>query len=284
MNTPRAVAILVALLALVSGCGKGEPTMALGQDSQDARVRTADGMTMVYVPGGEFRMGRKWNSDARAHPVALDGFWIDQTEVTNAQYRLCVDVGVCRPATSCAWGDPTYDDPSKAKHPVICVSWQASQAYCEWAGGRLPTEAEWEYAARGPESVLYPWGDDFDSTRLNSCDINCPHDDQRVTDYDDGHALTAPVGSYPSGASWCGALDMLGNVWEWVADWYGPYPSGRQVNPTGPESGTEALIRGGSWFDFNDYGFLRADERHPFDPQGNNYVIGFRCAGSGELW
>lgn len=99
-----------------------------------------------------------------------------------------------------------------------------------------------------------------------------------MTDCDDGYGTTAPVGSYPDGASWCGALDMAGNVWEWVADWHGPYPLIRQSNPVGPESGTERIVRGGSWFENSDYGFQRTDHRHPFDRRDYNHVIGFRCA------
>jgi formylglycine-generating enzyme required for sulfatase activity len=232
---------------------------------------------MVYVPAGEFRMGQTWSLQDRVHTVELDSFWIDQTEVTNAHYRHCVEAGVCRAPTTCSWGEPTYGDVSKTDHPVICVTWQSASDYCRWAGGRLPTEAEWEYAARGPSASTYPWGDDFDGTRLNSCDVNCPHEDERSTDYDDGQALTAPVGSYPSGASWCGALDLVGNVWEWVADWHGPYPLMRQKNPTGPERGSERLIRGGSWYHNDEYGFLRAANRHPFDPRDYNHLIGFRC-------
>jgi formylglycine-generating enzyme required for sulfatase activity/dienelactone hydrolase len=251
------------------------PTLA--PPAEDTRARPADGMTMVHVPGGEFRMGHTWSLEDRVHTVDLDSFWIDQTEVTNAHYRHCVEAGACRAPTTCNWGEPTYGDASKTDHPVICVTWQASADYCRWAGGRLPTEAEWEYAARGPQATLYPWGDDLDGALLNSCDVNCPHEDQRAADVDDGHALTAPVGSYPGGASWCGALDMAGNVWEWVADWHGPYPLTRQTNPTGPESGSEKLIRGGSWYENDEYGFFRADNRHPFEPQDYNHLIGFRC-------
>lgn len=243
----------------------------------DTSTRPADGMPMVYVPGGEFKMGGAGNLADRKHTVALNGFWIDQAEVTNAQYRHCVEAGVCRAPTACSWGEPTYEDAAKADHPVLCVAWRDADVYCTWAGGRLPTEAEWEYAARGPDSAIYPWGDEFDGTRLNSCDANCPHLDHAVTDYDDGYARTAPVGSYPEGASWCGALDLAGNVWEWVADWHGAYPLTQQTNPTGPDSGSERLIRGGSWFDYNEYGFLRADNRHPFEPRATHDMIGFRC-------
>jgi formylglycine-generating enzyme required for sulfatase activity len=270
------IGTLMIVLVLVAGCGPTRhPTPVT--PSQDTRLRPADGMTMVYVPGGEFKMGKTWSLQDRVHTVELGSFWIDQTEVTNAHYRRCVEAGACQAPTTCSWGEPTYGDASKADHPVICVTWQAASNYCRWAGGRLPTEAEWEYAARGPLATTYPWGDDFDGTRLNSCDANCPHEDERVTDYDDGQALTAPVGSYPSGASWCGALDLAGNVWEWIADWHGPYPLTRQTNPTGPESGSERLIRGGSWYHNDEYGFLRADNRHPFDPRDYNHLIGFRC-------
>jgi formylglycine-generating enzyme required for sulfatase activity len=234
-------------------------------------------MTMRYVPGGTFRMGRGWRPETRAHAVVLDGFWVDVSEVTNAQYRQCVTAGACAAPMTCSWGEPTYEDPVKANHPVVCVAWQAASAYCRWAGGRLPTEAEWEYVARGPDALVYPWGNPFDGTRLNSCDVNCPHQDHRITEYDDGYARTAPVGSYPDGASWCGALDMAGNAWEWVADWHGRYPLLRQRNPTGPQRGSERLIRGGSWFDWNEYGFLRADNRHPFEPRAAHDMIGFRC-------
>jgi len=272
----RSILALMFVLVLVAGCGPASHSTPVAP-SQDTRLRPADGMTMVWVPGGEFRMGRTWSLKDRVHTVELDAFWIDRTEVTNGHFRRCVEVGACRAPTTCNWGEPTYGDASKTDHPVICVTWQEANDYCRWAGARLPTEAEWEYAARGPSTTTYPWGDDFDGTRLNSCDVNCPHEDERSTDYDDGYALTAPVGSYPSGASWCGALDMVGNVWEWVADWYGPYPLTRQTNPAGPESGSERLIRGGAWYHNDEYGFLRADNRHPFEPRDYNYLIGFRC-------
>lgn len=268
---------LCIVLWLVAACGTKEPAPTIGLGPGDTQTRTSDGMVMVYVPGGEFRMGKAWSLEDPAHTVALDSFWIDQTEVTNAAYRHCVGAGACRAPTTCSWGDPTYGDESMADHPVICVAWQAAQDYCQWAGGRLPTEAEWEYAARGPDSATYPWGDEFDGTRLNSCDANCPHQDRRVPDYDDGYAQTASVASYPAGASWCGALDMAGNVWEWVADWYGSYPLARQLNPVGPESGSERIVRGGSWFDDNRYGFLRADNRHAYEPRAYDHLVGFRC-------
>jgi serine/threonine-protein kinase len=229
-------------------------------------------MTMVYVPGGEFAMGStEGDSDERPmHTVALDGFWIDRTEVTNAQYRLCVADGRC---DAPAYGDDP--DLSRDDLPVARVDWTDAQAYCEWAGAQLPTEAEWEYAARGPEGTNYPWGDSFNSTRLNFCDANCDYL-HRAPQYDDGYAKAAPVGSFPAGASWCEALDMAGNVWEWVADRYGEYPSGREDNPTGPSSGAARVMRGGSWSSTALH--VRSATRFWFDPELRFVNVGFRCA------
>jgi formylglycine-generating enzyme required for sulfatase activity len=246
----------------------------------DTWTRPADGMVMVYVPAGEFEMGST-EGDANeqpVHTVLLDGFWIDRTEVTNAQYLRCVEAGGCSPPpeSSSATRDSYYGNSTYDNYPVTKVHWHLAADYCAWAGARLPTEAQWEYAARGPEGRVFPWGDEFDGTRLNYCDANCPREyaDETV---DDGYAAdTAPVGSYPGGASWCGALDMAGNVWEWVADSYGDYPSGRQVNPTGPASGEDRVLRGGSWV--NDRDPARCACRGRGGPGYWLDDFGFRCA------
>ena len=276
-----------------------------GSSPGDTWSRPADGMVMVYVPTGEFQMGsteeeldaalepceeyygplyplcqRVWFEDeSPAHPVELDGFWIDRTEVTNAQYARCVEAGACNRVGSSEWTtrDSFYGDSAYDESPVVWVSWYQAETYCAWVGARLPTEAEWEYAARGSQRWTYPWGHRFDGSRLNTCDSSCPlvGADTRV---DDGYPDAAPVGSYPAGVSWCGALDLAGNVWEWVADWYGTYPSGWQVNPTGPADGGERVLRGGSWsyIAIN----ARCASRLSWPPDFTPYDVGFRCARS----
>jgi len=277
-------------------------TAALSLGPGDTRTRPADGMTMVYVPAGQFEMGsdddgvdyamqlcselsddcqRRWYEDEQpVHTVALDGFWIDKYEVTNAQYQKCVEAGACQAPTTCNWGEPTYGEADKADHPAVCVDWQGAQDYCEWAGARLPTEAEWEYAARGPAGNVFPWGDTFDGTLANSCDTNCTLD-WKHTGYDDGYEQTAPVGSYPDGTSWCGAEDMAGNVWEWVSDWYDSdyYSASPAENPGGPSSGEYRVSRGGSWRDGSNGELLLAAFRYYSGvPSNRTSNVGLRCA------
>jgi formylglycine-generating enzyme required for sulfatase activity len=265
----------------------------------DTQTRTTDGMVMVYVPEGEFQMGsddaevdaalqmcnayygdceREWfEVEQPAHPVVLDGFWLDRTEVTNAQYRHCVEAGACSPPkrSSSDTQDAYYGDGAYEDYPVVHVTWNQADAYCQWAGGRLPTEAEWEYAARGPEGQRYPWGKEYDGARLNSCDVNCGYEWAEEA-FDDGHGDTAPVGSYPDGASWCGALDMAGNVWEWMADWFAEYPTERQSNPIGLASGAGRALRGDAADGTR--AVSRAAARHGMEPERAYEYTGFRCA------
>jgi formylglycine-generating enzyme required for sulfatase activity len=244
----------------------------------DTWVRPVDAAKMVYVPAGAFEMGSDdpfYNNENPPHVVQLEDFWIDRTEVTNAQYRLCEEVGVCKPPREAGsvTRDIYYGDAAHDAYPVIWVSWYRAVAYCKWVGGRLPTEEEWEYAARGPEARWYPWGDRPDGTRLNYCDANGPldHADENAND---GYADTAPVGSYTQGASWCGALDMVGNVWEWVWDWYGFYPS--EANPSWLASDMEdRVLRGGSWDTDGDH--ARCTFRNWLDPAKSHDSVGFRC-------
>jgi len=228
---------------------------------------------MVYVPAGEFIMGSDWDSDEQpVHTVYLDAFYIDKYEVTNAQYRKCVEAGACE-EPGC-WDDSDFD---ALDQPVVCVNWYHAQDYCEWAGKQLPTEAEWEKAARGTDGLIHPWGNTFDGTRLNFADKNTSFEWSDLN-WDDGYAGTAPVGSYLDGASPYGALDMAGNVREWVADWYdsGYYAASPESNPKGPASGDDRVRRGGSWYD--DELHVRAANRSWRSPDFTSENLGFRCA------
>jgi len=234
----------------------------------ETRARATDGMEMVYVPGGQFVMGgpdSEGDSDEHPqHTVSLDAFWIDRYEVTNDQYRQCVGAGACDAPTHCHSGEPTYNDAGKSDHPVVCVSWYDAEAYCGWAGARLPTEAEWEKAARGADGRRYPWGDEWDVGRCNTTEAN--------------EGGTTPVGSYsPGGGSPYGCADMAGNVWEWVADWYDDdyYSRSPDRNPRGPNSGSARVARGGSWI----YTLNRARSayRNWYIPGYTFHSYGFRC-------
>ena len=279
------------------------PASSLG----DVWTRPGDAMAMVYVPAGEFQMGstgkqvdeavakciqfaeiegctrERFERERPLHAVSLDGYWIDRTEVTNGQYHRCVQAGACSEPSDRSshthdayYGNSAYDD-----YPVVMVSWYQAADYCAWAGARLPTEAEWEYAARGPEDRVYPWGDTFDGTRLNYCDVNCQFEwaDRAV---DDGYEDTAPVGSFRGDTSWCGAMDMAGNVCEWAADWFSEdtYSLSPSSNPTGPPSAENRVVRGGSWY-YRPTG-VRTASRGRFAPDVVYVTNGFRCARSQE--
>jgi hypothetical protein len=198
---------------------------AAGQRNGNWRpiVREFRGLPVVYVPAGCFMKGseRGHEPEHPVHEVCVDAFWMSQTEITNTQYGDCVKAGQCLLPQ-----DPEfYYSEVSADHPVVNVDWYQSNTYAAWLGGSLLGEAQWEYAARGPEGWTYPWGNEFDGTRLNFCDVNC-ESSGRDPIYNDGYTTTAPVGTYRTGALWVGALDMAGNVWEWVADWEGKYLRG----------------------------------------------------------
>jgi formylglycine-generating enzyme required for sulfatase activity len=162
---------------------------------------------------------------------------------------------------------------------VVQVSWDDAAAYCSWAGAQLPTEAQWEFAAHGPHDRRFPWGNTFDGTRLNSCDTQCPVERWRAEHFDDGYRFTAPVGTYPAGAGPFGALDMAGNVWEWVEDWYDAdyYERSPCWNPSGPAAGTDRVMRGGAWYDGQAEAWTRTTVRHQNPPWDRYQDVGFRC-------
>ncbi|MBN2119026.1 MAG: SUMF1/EgtB/PvdO family nonheme iron enzyme [Anaerolineales bacterium] len=205
------------------------------------RASPLDGMPQVYIPAGTFRMGgldvRRAANETPDHDVTLAAFWMDQLEVTNAMYALCVNAGACQPPQSFKsqrryfyFNSPEFND-----YPVVYVTWSQAKTYCEWAGRRLPSEAEWERAGRGDDFRTFPWGEDkADGLRANF--------NMLVGD-------TSRVGTYPAGASPFGVLDMAGNVAEWVNDFYtSSYANAGTLNPTGPatSSSLQRVVRGGS--------------------------------------
>ncbi len=251
------------------------------------------GIEQVYVPAGSFRMGTEpasiealqaleppppgfvlgeLPSETPAHLVTLTrGYWIDKFEVTHRAFQAFVDAGgyTTRQFWSGAGWEwlsrqslsslPRFCAGSLPDHPAACLTWYEAEAYASWRGGRLPTEAEWEFAARGPDSKIYPWGSDFDPSLCNVVDAKS----------------SQPVGSYPKGASWVGALDMSGNVMEWVKDWLAPYSADAAVDPAGPSTGTVKVEKGG-WWGSNPY-VARAAYRHFEDPPDyGDPHIGFR--------
>jgi formylglycine-generating enzyme required for sulfatase activity len=226
------------------------------------------GAEMVLVPEGDFMMGsnRGESDEQPSHVVFLDAFYIDKFEVTNRLYKACVDNGKCDPPRQTYFFAESpnrlyFDNPQYDNFPVIYVDWNMAKAYCEWRDARLPTEAEWEKAARGPEGNTYPWGGGLDCQKANY--QNCVN-------------RTSEVGIYEDGKSPYGVYDMTGNVWEWVADWYSEnyYAISPRNNPTGPIVGQSRVLRGGSWPRFD----VTAYHRNNFGANYNTFDIGFRCA------
>lgn len=265
-----------------------DPSINITPVDTQTTISEIDGMALVYVPAGEFIRGvdaddalqdcmnyrsnceRSWFVNAEpVQSISLDGFWVDQTEVTNRMYSLCVDAGVCMKPKQISsetrteyFGNPEYDD-----FPVVYVDWGMAKSYCEWAGRRLLTEAEWEKAARGVDGRGYPWGNEIDCTFANyyTIGVACIGD-------------TTKVGSYPKGASIYGALDMVGNVWEWVADLYDKnyYKESPLSNPLGASDGYVRIARGGSWS--NSGSEIHLYFRHERPSDFSDFNFGFRCA------
>jgi formylglycine-generating enzyme required for sulfatase activity len=273
-NTPLVklyFVITVMFFVLLGGSCTAKNNSSVPEKLGSTMVSKKDGMVLVYVPAGEFSMGSdNGNSDEKpVHKVTLDAFWIDQTEVTNAMYAKCVaDGGACPPpsATRSEMRDDYYGVSEFDNYPVVYVNWSQANTYCSWAKRRLPTEAEWEKAARGMDGSTYPWGN-------NAPNVNLLNYNSNVGD-------TTMVGKYPNGKSFYGAYDMAGNVWEWVNDWYGKtyYKNSPASNPLGPDTDVYRVYRGGSWK--GDYNSVRSAYRYGSGPSGTSDEIGFRCASS----
>jgi formylglycine-generating enzyme required for sulfatase activity len=265
---------------------------------------------MKPVNGGTFTMGSDDKSFPLwqpAHQVTLDTYCLDVHEVTVGAYRSCVQSGACKEpgtktsfpkadgqsetehakileATSelCNWGVSGRDD-----HPVNCVDWFGADAYCQSKGFRLPTEAEWELAARGTDGRKFPWGDDAgDQTYMNAAGIEWRqwHKDKGLPlpsglmyEKDDGHVGTTPVGRFPRAQTQSGQLDMVGNVWEWTRDWYALYGAEAQTNPKGPATGDRKAIRGGG-FNGEYATWVNPAARFHQLATAKVHALGFRCA------
>ncbi len=285
-DMPETAAVFDTETAIAVSTEVISPTPTL--DSGSNMISDKDGMTLLYVPAGEFTMGSDdsgFDNEKPAHTVYLDAFWIDQTEVTNKQYAMCVSVSECSLPSSLKSprrSSGYYSDPRFEDYPVIYIDWFMAKTYCEWTGWRLPTEAEWEKAARGTDGRVYPWGNDVPNGNL--------------LNYNSYWTDTSVVRQYPAGKSFYGAYDMAGNVWEWTSSLYMPYPYDATDGRENQSAKRERVLRGGSWYyvenssiSISRYGIIpvdflvRSDVRSwtskdgPAAPYGYG-TIGFRCA------
>ena len=276
--------------------------MRRGRDEPSLVWDTGKGLEleMVFVPPGEFLMGsaaaEAFEEERPQHPHPLAaGYFIGRTHVTVGQFDRFVSATGYRTEAETGGGAYTFDGekivkraefswrnpgfPQHKGHPVVCVSWNDARAFCDWAGLDLPTEAEWEKAARGTDARRYPWGNDWDPNRANFCDSSCPLDvSWKDSAASDGYAYTSPVGCYAAGASPYGALDMAGNVWQWCDDWfeeraYDRYAAG---DLAAPATGQNRVNRGGCWA--NAARDCRTSFRAWYPPENRNAFLGFRVA------
>jgi sulfatase modifying factor 1 len=259
----RPIAFVTVLIATVLSVACTSFSFPSQSGASDPPAELIDPSVMVAVPSGKFLMGASQGEpdEYPAHDVEISAFRIDRMEVTNAEYAVCVESRVCRKAAF-------VDDPElgRPRHPVVGVTYADAAAFCKWVKKRLPTEAEWEYAARTPSFSVFPWEGRFRPTAVNGRgDV-------------DGYEKTAPVGSFEEGRSGLGIFDMAGNAAEWTADWYDGtyYKKSEEKDPTGPALSTgKRVVRGGSWAD-SDYR-LRATSRTDQDPATSRNSVGFRC-------
>lgn len=223
-----------------------------------------DGVEMVFVPSGPFQMGSDRPDDGPVHEVKLRAYYIDKFEVTNARFKNFVDRAGYRDNTQWSQGADRKGITSKMDHPVVWINWDDAQAFAKWAGKQLPTEVQWERAARGTGDGPFPWGD---TLPLGRCNMLGPSD---------GFEFTSPAGKFPKGASPVGCFDLAGNAAEWCRDWHAkPYASGTATNPAGPATGKLRVIRGGCWLDDDE--FLYVTQRMADLPNKRADGYGFRC-------
>ncbi|MCX5867934.1 MAG: SUMF1/EgtB/PvdO family nonheme iron enzyme, partial [Proteobacteria bacterium] len=250
------------------------------------------GGPMVFIPAGEFMMGCNeveegfWAEEILYYRVYLDAYYIDKYEVTVDQYAQCVKSGKCSDYHLTGWEMPPFPgfsetdgcnwgNSEKGNHPINCVDWNQASGYCKWAGKRLPTEAEWEKAARGTDGRKFPWGN-----QKATCNYAVMSEIDHPNDYVGcNEGSTWPVGSKPNGASPYGVMDMVGNVSEWVQDWDGKdyYKNSPTKNPPGPSSGDRRVTRGGNWMEYDQYLFTTFEHLFSSTPTTRGYQEGFRC-------
>jgi len=271
VGIPIGALLGIALLGMLAIPGYKFLRRALTSYPEPTGITDDFGVEMMLVPAGDFQMGSAWYHfstafDEKAHTVYLDDFYMDKYEVTNDLYKACVDAGGCTaPDYSSRYYDTKYED-----HPVVYVDWNQGKTYCEWRKASLPTEAQWEKAARGTDGRTYPWGEGIDCDKANYYLGNnrwCIRD-------------TTPVGNYEGGKSPYGIYALAGNVMEWTSDWYSEtyYQSSPSKNPLGPDSGQFRVLRGGAWVDV-DFS-VRSALRDWDYPTYSGGFIGFRCARS----
>ena len=275
----------------------GLPNPVTSNDEWTPVLQGSGNAAMALTPRGCFMMGSNGGDhDARpVHEQCLEqAFWIDAHEVTNEQFAAFLNAAGNQTEGGGAWydtgsmyakiqqeGDAWIVEDGFADHPVVEVSWFGAAAYCAWRSARLPTEAEWEYAARGPDALVYSWGNKLDSSRPNFCDANCTKS-WRHAGVDDGYQFTAPVAAFPGDRSWVGAYDMVGNVREWTSSIYRPYPydvtDGREIDGK-RDSQSPRAIRGGSWaYDIIDLPLgRRFAVHHAVSPSQAKGDGGIRC-------
>ena len=231
-----------------------------GQPLVRIRFSPRDHMNQVYIPAGPFRMGSPDLPDAAPHKVLLHAYWIDQFTVTNAMYKLCMQAGKCKRTATV---DTYLDDPAYADYPVHYIQWYQASAFCAWEGGRLPTEAEWEKAARGIQGFHYPWGN--------------ARPDSSLLNFDGQFGAPRSAYDYWAGMSPYGLLNMAGNVQQWVADWYSAdyYQHSPSENPTGPATGALKVLRGGGFWD--NATEVQTFYRFRHDPGSAGAHRGIRC-------
>ncbi|MDD5224942.1 MAG: formylglycine-generating enzyme family protein [bacterium] len=259
--------------------GRGEASKEIPAPAPASSIK---GGEMILVPAGEFMMGCDeavvnscFINEKPDRAVYLDAYYIDKYEVTVSEFEKCVIAGKCEaPVSKNEMWPCNRAYPDRGNHPINCVVWSQAQAYCEWAGKRLPTEAEWEKAARGTDGRIYPWGNQEASCNYAVMSIE--------EDYGCDRYSTWPVGSKPAGASPYGVMDMAGNVSEWISDWYdwNYYKYSPTQNPSGPSTGEVRSLRGAAWYYIEPYAnhALRVSFRYWSDPSEWSGLIGFRCA------